>query len=407
MRRTRRTRLRPHPRPCLSGLAALALLTACELDRYPVGAGWPQSAEPQPRKGEPAKTPGGPLMPPTSVVQPPATVPTCRQTGAPMPTSPLLISAFTVADRLSRFVWGTAADAAFLQKVTRLAPATSTDVGNLTREMLDDPRASTGVARFYRRWLALDETPSNGVAPELWQSLLRETDELTTYLTRFGGSFPDLLQVPFSFLDGRLAAHYGLPVMAADFQRVDLDPAQRGGVLTHGSWLTSHPRATQRGAWINDTLYCRGLLAPVEAEPIPQTSTGTTWRDQLQAATSAQPSCFACHSLLDPPGFLYENYDSLGRFRTSDNGQAVFTRSSVSLPGFEGTLEKAAGLARIAAGSCEAQSCFAQRWLLAGAGVDDARARDIDEVADAFRDSRLSLRELIVAVTESPLFLQP
>jgi hypothetical protein len=80
----------------------------------------------------------------------------------------------------------------------------------------------------------------------------------------------------------------------------------------------------------------------------------------------------------------------------------------VQLPGYEGTLEEAAGLAANAAGSCEAQACFARHWLAAATGNKDVQEQAaVDEVTADFRDSRLSLRDLIVAVTQSRLFLRP
>jgi len=133
----------------------------------------------------------------------------------------------------------------------------------------------------------------------------------------------------------------------------------------------------------------------------------STWRAQLEVATHAQPVCASCHDLLDPPGFLYEHYDSIGGYRTSENGSTVFARAQVHPPDFDGTLDGAAALARAAAGSCEAQACFARQWLLAAAGVEDAEQAAVDEVAAAFRASRLGLRDLIVAVTQSKLFLRP
>src|SRR6185436_15306030 len=185
-------------------------------------------------------------------------------------------------------------------------------------------------------------------------------------------------------------------------------PAQRVGVLTQGSWLVSHPTASQRGRWIYDALYCQSFPPPPELPVhVPEVPTEGRSGRQIQEQTTASAPCMTCHTLIDPPGFLYEHYDNLGHYRTVDNGQTVFARANVQLPGYTGPLDGAAGLARDATDSCEGQTCFAQRWLQAATGVDDPEAAARDEVASAFRAGRLGLRDLIVAVAQSPLFLRP
>jgi hypothetical protein len=343
----------------------------------------------------------------------PASLGPCALAGAAMPVRPLSISSFQLAERLSRFLWASPADTTFLQKVTRVAPGTSADVAALAGEMLDDPRADASVQAFYRKWLALAERPPemsgvDALDAELWASMGRETDQLVAYLTRYGGSLADLLKVPFSFLDARLGQYYGFPVSGTELRRVELDPGQRGGVLTQGSWLASHPTASRRGRWVNDGLYCNLMPPPpVPAEHLPDDpSMPLTARERQEQAT-APPPCMTCHQLIDPPGFLYEHYDQVGRYRTSDNGRAVDARAGVQLPGFTGPLDGAAGLARAASISCVVQSCFAQRWLQAATGVEEPDGAALQEVAAAFRGARLGLRDLILVVVQSPLFLRP
>ena len=373
---------------------ALALVTliaaaACDADRFPIGNGLPA--------GE-------------TGADDPTPQPACAQAPATMPAQPVAISPFQVAERLSRFLWGTPADPTFLQKVDHLAPATSADVAALAREMLDDARADAALQAFYRKWLERAEQAPPGLDPALWEDMGRETDSLVTHLTRYGGSFRDLLTVPLSFLDARLGQHYGMAVPGTDLALVQLDPTQRGGVLTHGSWLGSHPDASRRGRWVYNALYGSPFPTPPAANvhrARGKPPTGLTTRRLQEWATVDQAACMTCHTFIDPPGFLYEHYDEIGRFRAVDAGSPVDAAATVQLPGFDGDLDGAASLAANAASSCVAQLSFAQRWLKTATGIDQPEAAASEEVAATFRAAGLSLRELIVAVVQSRLFLQP
>jgi hypothetical protein len=409
-------------------IGLVLLICSCEADRYPVGADLLDGGKPssvaaggqaglaaqagqtgQGGQGGQAGQPNPPAVPGPADAGPHAMA--CRIPGAPMPNRPVALSSFQIAERLSRFIWAAPPDVAFLEKVTRLAPATTAEVANLAREMLDDPRADAGVRRFYRNWLAPSPTPParDGLDATLWASFGRETDELVTHLTRYGGNFSDLLRVPFSFLDARLGQHYGVPVSGPEFRRVDLPGDQRSGVLTHGGWLSTYSRASRRGWWINGKLFCRPLPAPADPVETPLLpASGMTAREQLERATDVA-SCMACHQLVDPPGFLYEHYDQIGRHRTADQGLPVNAAALVQLPGFMGPLDGAAALGKMAAQSCEAQACFARQWLAAGlaAGEPPEPGPEVDAVVAAFAASRLSLREIVVIVTQSHLFLEP
>jgi hypothetical protein len=394
-----------------TGLLALALLAACDADRYPIGSGLPEGAAGAGGNGPSPGDTSLPAMSPSGAPSPtPAATGGCSLPGAPMPVRAVTISSFQVADRLSRFLWSRPADDAFLQVVTRSNLATTGDVAAVASVLLDDLRASSTVHAFYQKWLGLvpPQPGMPGFTPELALSLLPETNDLAFYLTRFGGSFADLLQAPFSLLTPVLGEFYGVEVMAGGPHRVDLDPTQRGGVLTHASWLIAHPTPSARGLWVNNALYCEPVPAapPPDIHVDPNPNMPATARERLEQETSLA-ACQGCHTLIDPPGFLYENYDRFGRYRTLDNGRPVNARATVRLPGYEGSLEKAAALGKIAAGSCEAQACFVKHWLTRATGIEEPDPATVEEVTAAFRASRLGLRDLMIAVTQSRLFLQP
>jgi hypothetical protein len=388
----------------LVGLAALALLAGCAADRYPVGDEVP-----------------GELTPPTSVSSVPATTGAparpagnsggCALLGQTMPIRPVTISSYQVAVRLHLFLWQAPPDNAFLEAQTRKPFATSADVAALAGTMLDDPRGRRVLHAFYERWLGLaaPRTDLPGVTPELAAQFRVETDELIAFLTRYGGNFADLLLAPFSFLNDVQGPFYGVPVTGGEVRRVDLPP-ERQGILTHASWLLSHPGATARGLWVSSALFCDAIPMPPAPSRFPETPDAgapLTSRERLEQATAAEPQCQACHALIDPPGFLFESFDPAGRFRTTENGRPVNTRARVQLRSFEGALEGAFDLARMAAGSCYAQRCFARQWLAAATGSDNPDGQAVEELAFAFRAARLGLRDLILAVVQSPPFLEP
>jgi mono/diheme cytochrome c family protein len=239
-----------------------------------------------------------------------------------------------LASRLSYFLWASmpddelrrAADAGTLRDARVLAAQ--------VRRMLRDPRTQALAEQFGGQWLqfrALESTTRNrerfpDFEDYLRLSMRRETELFVAHIVREDRSILDFLDAKYSFLNERLARHYGITgVSGPEFRRVDLTGTPRGGVLTHGSVLTVSSYATRtspvlRGKWILDNL----LNAPPPDPPadvpnLDETAIGTSasMRDQLKAHRQ-NPTCASCHRRMDPLGFGLENFDAVGAWRATD-----------------------------------------------------------------------------------------
>jgi hypothetical protein len=202
------------------------------------------------------------------------------------------------------------------------------------RRMLKDEKASALVAAFGGQWLQFRGLES--VEPDrerfpafdenLRLSMRRETELFLESLIREDRSLLDLIDAPYSFINQRLARHYGIPgVTGAQFRKVDLGTAPRGGVLTQASVLTISSYATRtspvlRGKWLLENIL--GAPPPDPPAGVPRLdeakiATSGTLRQQMEAHRT-NATCAACHSKMDPLGFGLENYDAIGAWRTED-----------------------------------------------------------------------------------------
>jgi Protein of unknown function (DUF1592)/Protein of unknown function (DUF1588)/Protein of unknown function (DUF1587)/Protein of unknown function (DUF1585)/Protein of unknown function (DUF1595)/Planctomycete cytochrome C len=249
------------------------------------------------------------------------------------------ISQHELASRLSYFLWSSMPDAALRRAAdlgTLRQPAVLTAQ---VRRMLRDPRAHALAENFGGQWLqfrALESvTRDRERFPDfedyLRTSMRRETEIFIEHVIRDDRSILDFIDGRYSFVNERLARHYGLAnVTGPEFRRVDLTGLPRGGVLTQGSVLTVSSYATRtspvlRGKWILDNL----LAAPPPDPPadvpnLDETTIGTSasMREQLQAHRQ-NPTCASCHKRMDPLGFGLENFDAVGAWRTMDGKFAI------------------------------------------------------------------------------------
>jgi hypothetical protein len=210
------------------------------------------------------------------------------------------------------------------------------------RRMLIDPRSRSLVTNFASQWLQLRKldaiTPDLRLFPNfddnLRQAFRMETELFFESVLREDRSITDLLDADYTYVNERLAKHYGIPhVYGSRFRRVSLadDPnRQRGGLLRHGSVLTVTSYATRtspviRGHWILANLV--GEPPPPPPPNVPALDDNTVsaslpMRARL-AAHREQPSCASCHNVMDPVGFALENFDAVGRFREVEDHQPI------------------------------------------------------------------------------------
>ncbi|MDX1983982.1 MAG: DUF1592 domain-containing protein [Bryobacteraceae bacterium] len=266
------------------------------------------------------------------------------------------ISDLELASRLSFFLWSSLPDEELLGLAdgNRLRePAVLTAQ---VKRMLADFRAKALVDNFAGQWLHLRNLEEMRPDPErfkefdesLRQAFRRETEIFFETIVKEDRSVRDFLNAGFTFVNDRLARHYGMKeISGSHFRRVELDGVQRGGVLSHGSVLTvsSYPTRTSpvlRGKWIMENLL--GTPPPPPPPDVPglkeaEPGTAGTLRQQLEKHRTS-PACAACHSRMDPLGFALENYDAIGKWRTHDGKDAI--DPSGELPGgvrFSGAAE--------------------------------------------------------------------
>lgn len=250
------------------------------------------------------------------------------------------ISDVELASRLSFFLWSSIPDEVLLALAERNELSKPEVLEQQVRRMLADERAQSLATNFAGQWLYLRNldsvTPDMRLFPDfddnLRQSLRRETELVFTSIVREDRSVLDLVRADYTYLDERLAKHYGVPgVFGSRFRRVALEGAsQRGGLLRHGSILTVTSYATRtspviRGHWVLQNLV--GAAPPPPPPNVPTLDDNTVSnrlpiRERLKQHRK-NVACAGCHQQMDPVGFALENFDAVGRWRKSEGGVAI------------------------------------------------------------------------------------
>ena len=262
------------------------------------------------------------------------------------------ISDLELASRLSYFLWSTVPDDELLEVAEEGRLHEPVVLERQVRRMIKDPRAETLSTRFAAQWLHLADL--TGVVPDpllypqfdttMGESMRRETELLFDSVVREDRNVLDLLTADYTFVDERLAKHYGIPeVMGYRFQRVPVTDKNRLGLLGHGSILTITSTAdrtspVQRGKWVMEVLLGTPPPNPPpnvpELEETARLTSGKvlTVRERMEEHR-ANPTCAACHRMIDPIGLALENFDPTGRWRTLDSGSVINSASVL----FDGT----------------------------------------------------------------------
>jgi Protein of unknown function (DUF1592)/Protein of unknown function (DUF1588)/Protein of unknown function (DUF1585)/Protein of unknown function (DUF1587)/Protein of unknown function (DUF1595) len=257
------------------------------------------------------------------------------------PNTAYKISDLELASRLSFFLWSSIPDEELLNVAVSGKLRTPAVLEQQVRRLLADSRSRALVNNFAEQWLYLrnlaSTTPDMRLFPDfddnLRQSFRRETELFFESIMREDRGVTDLLRANYTFLNERLAKHYGIPnIYGSRFRRVTLPPeAGRGGLLRHGSVLTVTSYATRtspviRGKWVLDNIL--GVPPPPPLPSVPalkekvRSGKILTMRERL-AEHRDNPVCSGCHQLMDPVGFSLENYDAVGRWRVVEDSIPV------------------------------------------------------------------------------------
>ncbi len=341
----------------------------------------------------------------------------------PIPAGPRAshrISDFELASRLSYFLWSSMPDEELfgLAEQGKLSDPAVLDAQ--VGRMIEDERSQELAANFAGQWLETRNLDIVSPDPELfpeWGPELREVMKTETALffdaiLRQNLPLTTFLDADFTFLNERLARHYGIEgVNGPEFRRVELVTPQRGGILSHASVLTVTSYPTRTSAVIRGKFVLENVLGAPPPPPPPDVpvldesgvEAGVTVRRQLEAHRS-NPACAVCHDRMDALGFGLENYDAIGRWRTAENDAPV--DASGTLPSGE-SFESPAELRKILAGDEDAFTRNMTEKMLIyalGRGLDTYDRRTIREIVDQLMGDKYRFQTLIHAIVKSMPF---
>ena len=337
------------------------------------------------------------------------------------PGTPYALSDLELASRLSFFLWSSIPDDALLAVAIRGDLHDPVVLEAETRRMLADPRAEALVTNFAGQWLSLrnaaavqpDEDQFPDFGEDLRLGFRRETELLFENVLRANRSVVELLAADYTFVNERLARHYGIPnIRGSHFRRVVLDDPARGGLLGHGSILTvtSHANRTSpvvRGKWILENILGNPPPPPPPNVPtLEETTSGKqlTMREAMEQHR-ANPVCASCHRLMDPMGLALEPFDAIGRWRTPNETKVAMDLTGVLPDG--ATFEGPAGLkAALLAHPDRFVNTVTEKLLTyaTGRGVEFYDAPAVRAITRAAARDNYRLTTLILGVVKSPPF---
>ncbi len=271
--------------------------------------------------------------------------------GSPVAGMPDAVSLtdWELGARLSYLLWGETPDDTLLANVEKGMLGTAAGFRTEATRLLADPRGIARINRFHSLWLGYEELPH---LPALNAAYRTETDALLTRVVfEKGAPWFDLFTSPETYADQQLAPIYGLPTLATPgFSWITYPDATRAGILSQGALLSNGAKngdssPTLRGKFILERLLCTPIAPPppgVNAN-VPAVGMGGTTCKSDRYAAHASGTCAGCHGQMDPIGFGLENYDTEGRFRTTDPGKPecaiAGTGQIPSLGAFKGPAE--------------------------------------------------------------------
>ena len=375
------------------------------------------------------------------------------------------LSHWELATRLSYFLWDSMPDAQLFAAAETAELATTAGLERQARRMLDDPKARPAVVHFHHQWLGTDQVllvaparrafgPLFGITPRLgsardddleWPAIMgpvrhsmKFETELFVERTIFdgAGTFNALMTDNHGYMSDATAPIYGtgatrlaegptvtrpIELVVASIGRkksLTLYPAvfprtERAGVLTLPSVLALGAYAVQpgpilRGKRVLERLACMDMGTPIqgaEAALPPDTLTAESTNRQRTATATSPATCDTCHTLINPPGFAFEHYDAIGKWRAQDNGQPVDASGSLTLTGGEEiTFTDGIDFVRQLATSTRVRDCYALHWTRYALGTQlDEATPGLETIRQGFREND-SIKELLVSIASSDLF---
>ena len=339
------------------------------------------------------------------------------------PATAYALSDLELASRLSFFLWSSLPDDELLDIAARGQLRDPATLERQVTRMLRDPRSDALLDNFFGQWLLLRNIRTASPDPDaflafdenLRAAMERETELFVESQVRDDQSVLDLLRADYTFLNARLARHYGIPnVYGNHFRRVTVDGRGRGGLLGQGSILTatSYPNRTsptKRGLWVLENLLGSPPPPPPAVVPglpdadHPDGGRSLSMRERMEVHRTS-PVCASCHVLMDPLGFSLENFDGIGAWRTAEGGTPIDATSTLP-DGFR--FEGPSGLRDVLLGRQERFVETVTEKLLTyalGRGVEYYDAPAVRQIAGDAAESDYRWSSLIVGIVDSTPF---
>lgn len=330
------------------------------------------------------------------------------------------LTSLELASRMSFFLWATIPDAALLEAAADDLSSPEA-IERQARRMLADERAGRGVARFVAGWLGALDLNDQTRVDAAWSSsmvrdMARETEAFVIdWVQGEDRALDALFYADHTFVTPQLAALYGLRLPddapIDRLTRVEGTHAHgRHGVLTQASFLATHATeaaasSTRRGHWFVERALCQEIDGPPPtagtlAPPFTAEMTTRQWHEGILAT----PGCSSCHARLEPPGFAFEAFDAVGRFRDDDRGQRVVTTTTLSSgTELDGFYDGAEDLSEAVSSSVTVRRCFARQLLHYAMGRPTVPA-DHRLLLDVARSLETDVREALVRIVTSSDF---
>jgi Protein of unknown function (DUF1592)/Protein of unknown function (DUF1588)/Protein of unknown function (DUF1587)/Protein of unknown function (DUF1595)/Protein of unknown function (DUF1585) len=332
------------------------------------------------------------------------------------------LTSYEMASRLSYFLWGSMPDDMLFAAADADALKTPVQIATQATRLLADPKAHPAVSQFFSEWMGVDEianapkdpTSYPGYTPQMVDAMQQETLAFADWaMWQSDAKLATFLTAPVSFVNQALAPVYGLKNITGNtVQQVQLDPTQRAGLITQAGVMAVLGKADRsspvlRGKFIREKLFCQTVSPPPQNIVItpPTIMPGVSTREMFTMHSTVQP-CKGCHTLMDPIGFGFENYDGIGQWRTTDQGQTVDASGTLSGTDTDGNFNGAVDLAHKLAQSPEVRDCVATEWFryAMGRGESTDDTCTLASLKQSFSASQSDIRQLLVAVTQTPTF---
>lgn len=321
-----------------------------------------------------------------------------------------------LAARMSYFLWSSMPDAELTALANAGKLADTASIEGQARRMLADPRSKDTVRSFTRQWLELEHLDSLNKDKDyypafndaLGAAMGEETERFMEHVVLQEGSLEALLTADYTFVNAALAPLYGVATPASGWVKTPLPSGLRSGILTQGSFLSTHAHPNQtspilRGKFVREALLCQ-LIAPPPANVeiiVPKPQPGATTKERFEQH-STDPACSGCHQMMDPIGFAFERYDGIGQLRETEQGKAIDDSGELLFTDVDGEFKGPVELGQKLANSEQVRDCVTRMWFRFAL----KRGEDFDEYSilqtnQRFASADYDLRELMVALTTS------